>query len=79
MFFKDSSDFVYKTLSDITLKGGPIGSSLPSGVMASTQAVNVNFINSLILGISLFILLTFLLFPNPLLNIIFETLASSLF
>jgi hypothetical protein len=40
---------------------------------------NINLINSLILGFSFYILLTFLFFPNPLLNIVFESLAISLF
>jgi NADH:ubiquinone oxidoreductase subunit 2 (subunit N) len=75
MFFKDSTDFVYKTLNDITLMGSarfaPLGSY--------GAPMSVSFVNSLILGFSLFVLLTFLLYPNPLLNIIFESLANSLF
>jgi hypothetical protein len=65
MFFRDNSDFLYKTLSDISMK--------------EIKTNNINLINSLILGFSFYIILTFLFFPNPLLNIVFESLAISLY
>ena len=70
MFFTDSSDHLYKTLSDISMKGCENNTN---------NFININFINSMILGFSLFILLTFLFFPNILLNIVFESLTVSLF
>jgi hypothetical protein len=92
MFFTDNKDHIYKTLSDIALLScGSISSSKISLPDAQQQPISytsnkvnlaslkINLINSIILGISLFILLTFLLFPNLLLNIVFESLTISLF
>jgi hypothetical protein len=89
MFFTDNKDHIYKTLSDIALLScGSITSSkiTPAAqpISSTSHKVNlaslkINLINSIILGISLFILLTFLLFPNLLLNIVFESLTISLF
>jgi hypothetical protein len=75
MFFRDSSDYLYKTLSDISMRG----LDYPEKTILTNTTSNINLVNSLILGFSLFILLTFLFFPNPLLNIVFESLAISLF
>jgi len=68
MFFTDKSDHLYKTLSDIATSGGPSGRS-PG---------DINLIYSLILGVSLFFLSTFLFFPNTLINLVFESLTLSL-
>jgi hypothetical protein len=73
MFFKDSSDYLYKTLSDISLGG------ISTTNTDSVSSYSLNTINSLILGSSFYILLTFLFFPNILLNIVFESFATSLF
>lgn len=78
MFFKDSPDFLYKTLSDISMHGIDSAPSTTS-IIPSDSSLNINLILSLILGSTLFILLTFLLFPNPLLNFVFESLTISLF
>lgn len=73
MFFRDTTDYLYKTLSDISMGG-------KSEAINSEKTINnINLINSLILGFSFYILITFLFFPNPLLNIVFESLAISLF
>jgi NADH-quinone oxidoreductase subunit N len=73
MFFRDSSDYLYKTLSDISLGG------ISTTNTDSVSSYSLNTINSLILGSSFYILLTFLFFPNILLNIVFESFATSLF
>jgi hypothetical protein len=79
MFFTDNSDHLYKTLSDISMSG----LATPSGKggeysNAPIGGTNISFIYSLILGLSLFILSTFLFFPNILINFIFESLTLSL-
>jgi hypothetical protein len=50
----------------------------PSSFIQADSSLNISLINSLILGSTLFVLLTFLLFPNPLFNFVFESLATSL-
>jgi hypothetical protein len=73
MFFTDNSDHLYKTLSDISMSG----LATSKGGEYSNKT-NISFIYSLILGLSLFILSTFLFFPNILINFIFESLTLSL-
>lgn len=81
LFFKDSSDYLYKSLSDISMRGldSSLGHSIDYNFIPSDSSLNISLIHSLILGGSLFILLTFLLFPNPLLNFVFDSLTISLF
>lgn len=87
MFFSEGTIYIYKTLSDISMKGldnvptisSNQGNIKDTRLIPSDSALNVNLVQSLILGSTLFILLTFLLFPNPLLNFIFESLTLSLF
>ena len=64
MFFKDSSYYHYKDLGDVLY---PVQNNL-----------HVNFIGSIIMGGSLFIILTFLFYPTPLLNLSMTALSSSL-
>ena len=77
MYFRNSSDYLYKTLCDISMKGLDTPNQ-PSSFISADSSLNISLINSLILGSTLFVLLTFLLFPNPLFNIVFESLATSL-
>lgn len=77
MYFRNSSDYLYKTLCDISMKGLD-SPNQPSSFISADSSLNISLINSLILGSTLFVLLTFLLFPNPLFNIVFESLATSL-
>lgn len=79
LFFKDSSDYLYKSLSDIAMKGIDFAKNEPRLTISSESSLNISLIHSLILGSTLFIILTFLLFPNTLLNFIFESLTISLF
>jgi NADH-quinone oxidoreductase subunit N len=79
MFFKDSLDYLYKNLSDISMKGLDSSPSLSQSFIPSDSSLNINLIHSLILGSTLFIILTFLLYPNPLFNFLFDSLALSLF
>ena len=64
MFFKDSSYYHYKDLGDVLY---PVQNNL-----------HINFIGSIIMGGSLFIILTFLFYPTPLLNLCMTGLSSSL-
>lgn len=85
LFFKDSSDYLYKSLNDLSMKGIDTATpesrqSRPSGNwLSSESSLNISLIHSLILGSTLFIILTFLLYPNTLLNFVFESLTISLF
>lgn len=79
MYFRNSSDYLYKTLCDISMKGlDGLYPNQPSSFIQADSSLNISLINSLILGSTLFVLLTFLLFPNPLFNFVFESLATSL-
>jgi hypothetical protein len=62
MFFKDSFDYQLKILS---------GAALNKPVEFENK---VSFVNSIILGVTLFILGTFLVFPNIFMNFIFNSL-----
>lgn len=64
MFFKDSHDFQYKVLSNIS-----------TGSVAQS---NISPIYSILLGATLYVLITFLFFPNVLLNFIFSSFSISL-
>ncbi len=79
MFFRDSSDYLYKALSDISMRGIDSHPTVISSHVSSDSSLNINLIHSLILGSTFFIILTFLLFPNPLLNFVFDSLTYSLF
>lgn len=81
MFFKDSTDYTYKTLSDISMKGCDVSPLAINNqtILPSDSSLNINLVNSLILGSTLFIIMTFLFFPNPLLNLVFESLTVTLF
>lgn len=63
MFFKDSFDYQLKILSGIALN-------------KPVELVNrVSFINSIILGTTLYVLLTFLFYPNVLMNFLLNSLS----
>ena len=62
MYFRDTSDFYLKDLGDAALY---------------TRG-KVTFIHSIILGITFFLTLTLLMFPNPLLVFTFDCIANSL-
>lgn len=64
MFFKDSQDYQYKVLSNISL--GNVAQS------------SISPIYSMLLGSTLYLLITFLFFPNVLLNFIFSSFSISL-
>ena len=75
-YFKDSSDFHYKNLSDVFC------SSVSNNQNEAYLALGPNrisFISSIILGSTLFFILTFMFFPNPLISFTFDALTSSLF
>jgi len=73
-YFKDSSDFLLKDLSSIfSFSSSPS----PRDSIASSHHP-VAFIPSILLGISLFFILTFMFFPNPLILYIQDMFLSSL-
>ena len=75
-YFKDSSDFHYKNLSDVFC------SSVSNNQNEAYLALGPNrisFISSIILGSTLFFILTFMFYPNPLISFTFDALTSSLF
>jgi NADH:ubiquinone oxidoreductase subunit 2 (subunit N) len=74
IFFKDSNDFQYKLLSDIAQ-----GFTTDKNVSNVSTNFPISLINSLILGSTLFILLTFILFPNILINVVFTSFTTTLF
>jgi NADH-quinone oxidoreductase subunit N len=66
-YFKDSSDFHFKNLSNLFISSSAHDTS------------NISLISSLILGSTFFFILTFMFFPNPLISFTFDALSSSLF
>ena len=68
IFFKDSYDYQYKVLSDIA-QGNKLELSINNGI---------SLINSILLGSTLFILITFILFPNILINLVFTSFTITL-
>ena len=74
-YFKDSSDFHFKDLSNL------FRSSVSSDPFLSYQSsfYDIGPIRALILGLTLFFILTFMFFPNPLISFTFDALSSSLF
>lgn len=64
MFFKDSTYYHYKDIGDVLY---PVQNNL-----------HINLVGSLIMGVSLFIILTFLFYPTPLLNLSMSALSSTL-
>ena len=57
MYFKDTTDYYYKDLGDIAFK---------------SKGITPSFIYSIILGTTFFLILTLLIYPNPLLMISFD-------
>ena len=75
-YFKDSTDFHFKNLSDV------FRSSVSTNQNEAYIALgpnNISFISSIILGSTLFFILTFMFFPNPLISFTFDALTNSLF
>ena len=75
-YFKDSTDFHFKNLSDV------FRSSVSTNQNEAYIALgpnNISFISSIILGSTLFFILTFMFFPNPLITFTFDALTNSLF
>jgi len=62
MYFKDSNLFTYKVYTDLVLE--------------SNKPLSLN--SSIILGISLYLILTLLFYPTPLLNLANDTILASL-
>jgi len=76
-YFKDSSDFHYFNISNVFKSSeAPTGAPL---LAYKSLSSNISFISSLILGSTLFFILTFMFFPNPLISFTFDALTSSLF
>jgi len=70
VYFKDSLDFHFKNLSYV------FKSSTEES--PSFQPQGISLIRSLILGSTLFFILTFMFFPNPLISFTFDALSCSL-
>lgn len=88
MYFRNSSDYTFKILANISMQGLDHGLSLKSGqsslssqniapFYSANSPLNITLINSLILGSTLWVLVTFILYPNPLFNFIFGSLVTS--
>ena len=57
MYFKDTSDFHYKDLVDVSI-----------------TRINVDLPRSIVLGVCMWFILTLLIYPNPILNLVFDVL-----
>jgi len=85
MYFKESSfaDFIYKDLISVALfnpsLSGPASGRSLDPYIGSRPGLYVPDINrSIILGLSLFLILTILFYPNPLLMFTFDVLTNAL-
>jgi NADH-quinone oxidoreductase subunit N len=77
-YFKDSSDFHLKNLSGV-FKSSVSSDPNIAYIALSPNSNGVSFISSIILGATLFFILTFMFFPNPLISFTFDALTNSLF
>jgi hypothetical protein len=68
MYFNNSSDYIIKDLGDIVYKQTDTG-------VNSTIGLN----QSLILGSSLFFILTYLIYPNPLVILTFDGISNLIY
>jgi NADH:ubiquinone oxidoreductase subunit 2 (subunit N) len=64
MFFKDTAYFHYKDIGDV--------------IYPTQSTFSLSLLSSLVLGSTLFVILTFLLFPSPLLDFSLTAISSSL-
>ena len=77
-YFKDTSDFHFKNLSGVFRSSVSSDSNVAYNAL-SPNSNGVSFISSIILGVTLFFILTFMFFPNPLISFTFDALTNSLF